>query len=304
MSPSKLLILCLLLASPVHLWAQELSPRAYWPAPKGTQILTLGAVFSDGDTVPDPSLPITGVNSEISTLVVGYLRTVELWGRTSNFVIELPYSQGDTSGSHLEDGLLSRDYEGAGDLAATLSVNLMGAPSMNPQQFADLRRNPHPILGASLRVVAPTGRYDSDNVINVGSNRWAAKAELGYIGLLSPKWHYEAQLGGWVFADNDDFLGMRKEQDPLWALELHLVRRFRPGLWASLDANFYTGGRTRVNGQRLDDLQRDTKVGFTLVYPFAGFGGVNSVKLGYHFGSVNNSDEEFNVLSLSYMRLF
>lgn len=84
----QLLLLLLLMSAPA--WAQELSPRAYWPAPKGTQVLTVGLIVSDGDTIPDPSLPITGVNSEITTLVAGYLRTLDLWGRSSNFVIELP----------------------------------------------------------------------------------------------------------------------------------------------------------------------------------------------------------------------
>lgn len=296
----------LLLGLPLVGWAQELSPRAYWPAPKGTQVLTVGVVMSEGDTVPDPSLPITGVDSDITTLVVGYLRTVELWGRTSNFVLELPYSEGDTRGALRDDSTLEREYEGVGDLAATLSVNIFGAPSMGREQFADLRRTPNPILGASIRLVAPTGRYDNSRVINVGANRWAAKAEVGYIGILSSKWHYELEAGVWFFADNDDFVGRRKEQDPLGSMEFHLVHRFKPGtgLWGSLDGNFYTGGRSTLDGQRLNDLQRDSKIGFTLAYPFRGFGGVNSVKMSYTHGSVNNRDEDFNILALSYQRVF
>ena len=57
------------LASGVSL-AQELTPRAYWPAPKGTQVLTMAVLHHSGDTVPDPSLPLTGVDSRITT---GYL---------------------------------------------------------------------------------------------------------------------------------------------------------------------------------------------------------------------------------------
>ena len=292
----------LFLFVPKPVVSQELSPRAYWPAPKGTQIVTLGMIWSDGDTIPDPSLPISGVNSEITTFALGYLRTLDLLGRTANFVIELPYSKGETVGSLREDGRdLVADYDGTGDISATLSINLLGAPSMDLAGFRDLRRKPRPILGASLKVVAPTGRYDSDKLINVGSNRWAAKAELGYIGLLTDKWHYEFQLGAWLFADNDDFLGRRKEQDPLGALEVHIVRRFSPAFWAALDMNFYTGGRSTVGGRRLNDIQRDSKFGFTLAYPFAG---ANVIKFGWHFGSVNDSDEDFDVINLSYSRLF
>jgi hypothetical protein len=72
--------------------AQELSPRAYWPAPKGTILTFVGYSHSSGDVITDPSLPIVGVDSSLNTLQVGYLQTVSLFGRTSNLVVELPYT--------------------------------------------------------------------------------------------------------------------------------------------------------------------------------------------------------------------
>ncbi|WP_239017321.1 transporter [Seongchinamella sediminis] len=295
-----------LLLLPACLWAstglaQELTPRAYWPAPQGTRILTLGAGFTEGDTVPDPSLPISGVDSRIATGMLAYMQTLDLFGRTSNLIIEQAYSAGETTVDFPDRGSLSRDYQGAGDLAATLSVNLMGAPSMNREEFAELRRNPRPILGASLKVVAPTGRYDEDRLLNVGSNRWAAKAELGYMAVLRPRWLLEFELGVWVFDDNDEFLGMTRKQGSIRSVEMHLVRRFSPGLWASLDLTGYRGGQSEIGGRRLDDLQRDSKFGFTLAYPFAGR---HALRFSYATGSVNDSEENFDVLQLSYSRLF
>ncbi|MBN7798341.1 transporter [Parahaliea mediterranea] len=281
--------------------AQELSPRAYWPAPRGTQVLTVGAIVTRGDTVPDPSLPISGLDSSIDTVAVGYLRTLNLWGRSANIVLEAPFSDGETVAEHPEGGSLGLDYSGLGDISATLSVNLLGAPSMNREEFTELRRAPRPILGASLKVVAPTGEYDSERLINVGANRWAAKAELGYIQVLSPKWLLELEVGAWVFGDNDDFLGRTRSADPLYTVETHLVRRFRPGFWLSLDANYYHGGRGSLDGRRLNDLQRDSKFGATLVYPVAD---KQAVKLSYASGSVNDSNEEFDIYTLSYQLLF
>ena len=52
---------CGVLALPAG--AQELSPRAYWPAPRGTQLLFVGYSYSWGDIVTDPSLPVVGVDS-------------------------------------------------------------------------------------------------------------------------------------------------------------------------------------------------------------------------------------------------
>ena len=294
------LALLLLLLSPLAT-AQELTPRAYWPAPTGTQLLSVGAVHTSGDIVPDPSLPISGLDSEITTLHMGYLRTLDLFGRSANLIVELPYAEGDTVVDTDESGLLERDYRGVGDLAVTLSVNLFGAPAMTPEDFAELRRNPRPILGASLRVVAPTGKYDDDRVINVGANRWAAKLEFGSVTVLRPRWLLEFEAGVWFFGDNDDFLGMTRKQNDIYSAEVHLVHRFRPGFWASLDLNGYKGGRSYVDDRRLRDLQRDSKVGVTLVFPFAR---KQALKASYAYGSVNDSDESFDIFTLSYQRLF
>ncbi|PLW67435.1 transporter [Pseudohalioglobus lutimaris] len=297
----KLLIFCAMLGVVSGAMAQELTPRAYWPAPQGTQVLTVGIVHTDGDIVPDPSLPLTGIDSSITSGVLGYLNTLDLFGRTAFIILEQAYSNGETNARVGDIGELQRDYQGRGDFAATLAVNLMGAPTMNREEFAELRRNPRPILGASVKVVAPTGEYEKDRVVNVGGNRWAAKFELGYVTVLKPKWLLEVEAGVWVFDDNDDFLGMTRKQGSIKSLELHLVRRFSPGFWASLDVNGYRGGQSSVGGQRRNDLQRDSKLGATLVFPIAR---KHAVKVAYSTGSINNSDEDFNLYQVSYQRLF
>jgi hypothetical protein len=297
----RLFVLLATLLPPLAM-AQELTPRAYWPAPVGTQVLSVGAVHTSGDIIPDPSLPISGLDSEINSLQVGYLRTLDLFGRSANLIVNLPYADGDTIVDSDIVGRVERDYRGVGDLGLTLSVNLIGAPALTPEAFAALRRDPPPIIGASLRVVAPTGKYDEDRVINVGANRWAAKLEVGSIIVLQPKWLLEFAAGAWFFGDNDEFLGNRtREQNPIYSAEVHLVHRFRPGFWASLDFNGYKGGRSRVDGQRLDDLQRDSKAGFTLVFPFATG---QAIKASYAYGSLNDSAESFDIFSLSYQRVF
>lgn len=281
--------------------AQELTPRAYWPAPKGTKVGTLGIAVTDGDLVPDPSLPITGLDSSIKTYVAGYLQTIELFGRTANVVFEVPYSDGTTSADVPGLGTLERNYRGLGDVAATLSINLMGAPSMTPEDFAALRRDPRPILGASLRVVAPTGEYESDRVINVGANRWAARAELGYILPLTSVLLLEAKANAWVFEDNDNFLGVTRQQEPIYGAQLNLIRRFSPGFWLSVDANFYRGGRSQIGPTLANDLQRDSRLGASIVFPVLKR---NAVKVSLMTGSLNDSDENFTVMSVALQHVF
>lgn len=280
--------------------AQELTPRAYWPAPKGLQVVILGYNYSTGDVVTDPSLPVVGVDSDIHLGLLAYLRTLDLWGRTANLLIELPYSRGTTRGD-LEGDLTRRDFSGLGDIGVTLSVNLLGAPTMTHADFQELRQDPPQILGASVKIVAPTGDYDPNKLINIGSNRWAIKGELGYIIPLRPRWLLELDLGGWIIGDNDDFLGVTREQQPIVSSQIHLVRRFRPGFWGSLDLNYYIGGRSTIGGEPVADLQRNSRLGGTLVIPFRGR---HAFKLGYSTGVVTESGGDYQTLLLSYQTLF
>ena len=292
--------LLLIFLLPVVVQAQELTPRVYWPAPEGTRIVSVGLSHVTGDTIPDPTLPITAVDSDITTALVGYRQTTGLMGRTATIVVEAPYSDGDTLGATEVGNERKRNYSGPGDVTATLAINFLGAPTLSREAFAELRRNPQPILGGSLKLVAPTGSYNSDKLINVGANRWAARVQVGGILPLRPQWLLELATGVWLFDDNDNVRGLTREQDPIYALDVHLVRRFGAGFWGSLDANAYRGGRSRLDGEKLDDLQRDSKLGLTLLYPFLG---KHAFKLSYSKGSLNDSDEDFDTLLIAYQLL-
>ena len=243
----------------VSVSAQELTPRTYWPAPHGTKFVVVGYSHSTGDIVTDPSLPLVGVDSTIDTGILAYQQTVNLAGRTTNIQFELPYVHGNTTGE-FQGQAASREVSGIGDFSATLSVNLMGAPSMTKSEFQEFRKNPKPILATSIKVVAPTGEYDADKLINIGTNRWAAKLKLGYLVPMPAKTVLEMAAGVWIFEDNDEFVGSTREQEPVGALDLSVVKRFRPGFWGSIDANYYLGGRTTVDGNK--------RAGFMTAYVF------------------------------------
>lgn len=290
-------VACCLSAASVA--AQELSPRAYWPAPEGTKVAIVGYSYSTGDVLMDPSVPVYGVDSKINTGFLGYLQTFSIWGRTSNVIVELPYSWGTTKGLLFEDRV-RRDFTGFNDLGITLSVNLLGAPSMTPAQFQELRANPRPILGVSLKVLAPTGHFNANRLINAGANRWAAKAEIGYMIPIRPKWLLELEAGAWFFGDDDDFLQGKREQQPIFGAEIHLVKRLKPGFWASLDLNYFEGGRQTIGGERLADVQRNSRVGGTIVVPFHGR---HALKFGYSIGVVTDFGTDFNQFLVSYQVL-
>ena len=277
--------------------AQDLTPRTYWPAPKGTRLLVFGYAYQTGDVVTDPSIPLTGVDSRIDSGVIAYQQTLDLFGRTGNFQLEVPYVDGTTTGM-VSDEPGRRDVTGFGDMAATLTINLMGAPSMSTVEFQELRHSPRPILGTSIKIVAPTGEYEKDKLINIGTNRWAVRFRLGYIRPLTARWLLEMSLGAWFFEDNDEFLGVTRKQDPIAALNFHLVRRFKPGLWGSLDLNYYLGGHSTVDDVRRADLQRNSRIGISFAYPFQR---KHAVKLGISRGVVTESGGDFRTVTLNYV---
>lgn len=279
--------------------AQELTPRAYWPAPKGTRVLVAGYSYTQGDVFLDASLPVTGVDSRLNVGLLAYVQTLGLFGRSTNLLVELPYASGTARG-FVDDELEQRDFSGSGDLGVTLTVNLLGAPSMTPGDFQALRADPHPILGASLKVVAPTGRYDEDRLVNVGANRWAVRAQLGSIIPLQRSWLLELTGGVWVYGDDDEYLAGKREQDPIFSVQTNLIKRFRPGLWASLDFTWFRGGQQTIGGHRNDDEQRNLKVGGTVVVPFHGR---HAIKLGYANGISTRRGNDFDQILLTYQLL-
>ena len=276
--------------------AQELSPRAYWPLPKDTNVLVLSYQNTSGDIVTDPSLPLTGVDSNINFVSASYQRTLSLFGRSANLQLNLPYSEGRTEGL-VEGEYRRRDTAGMGDARLRLSINLKGAPSMDRDQLRRLVQNPQTIVGASLLLQAPTGEYEPDRFINIGTNRWSAKPAIGVIWPLRPSWLFEAELGVWLFADNDEFIGATRRQEPIVSSEVHLIKILSRRIWVSVDANYYTGGQTTVGGEKRADLQRNSRAGATLYVPIKGGHGVRG---SYSTGVTTKSGGDFEIFNLSY----
>ena len=276
--------------------AQEFSPRAYWPAPRGAKGLVVGASLSTGDILTDPSLPVVGVDSRLSSGSLQYLHTFSLAGRTASMLAAVPFIEGTTEGV-LEGVPIERYVSGWGDASARLSVNLLGAPTMDRAGMAALRAEPRPILGTSVTVRAPTGGYESDKLVNLGSNRWAVKPAVGLIYPLRRKWLAELALGAWFFSDNDNFVLGKREQRPIVSSEFHLVKRIRPSFWISFDLNYYFGGRTTIGGEQKADLQRNSRLGGTLVFPFKQG---HAIRAGFSTGVVTSSGNDFETFGVSY----
>jgi len=246
--------------------AQDLEPRAYSASPIGTNFLAAGFSRSTGSSSLDPSAPITGLNAAIDTYSLGYDRAFDLAGRSASAAIQIPYRDGNVSGQ-VEGQNEHVSRSGLGDLRIRLATNLLGGPALTPAEFR-LRR-PTTTLGVSLVVTAPTGQYHPEHLINISSNRWAFKPEIGLSQPLG-NWFAEAYAGAWIFADNDNYFnGHVRSQNPLYTFQLHGGYTFRPSLWLAADATYYTGGETSINGNSSNDSESTVRWGLTLSVPIA-----------------------------------
>jgi hypothetical protein len=264
--------------------AQEFEPRTYVVAPPGLNFVGVAYGFANGAVFMDPSLPAKDVDADIHLVVMRYVRTLELFGLPTKLKVVLPLSDGHWEG-FVEDEFRIRDAAGLGDARIVMETLFAGASNEK-----------RTVWGARLQVILPTGQYDSTGVINLGANRWGAIPEIGF-SYPAGKWSFEGALAAWVFGDNDDFLGMRLEQDPLLVTKFHAVRSIRPGFWWALAAGYGYGGQTTVDGVPRDTTQSNWRMAFVMAYPIRPNQGIIvSVGSGGNFGA----GTDFDTISVGY----
>jgi len=168
----------------------------------------------------------------------------------------------------------TRRISGFGDPFFRLSINFFGAPALRAAEFKSYRQNY--IVGGSVRVGVPLGQYDDTRLVNVGSNRWSIKPELGASKAFG-RWTLELAPAVTLYTDNDDFFGGKtRAEAPLYALQGHISYTFRPGLWLGLDAVYFNGGQSTVDGIENNDRREGTRWGATLALPLSRY---HSIKL-------------------------
>ena len=260
--------------------AQELEPRAYSASPIGANFLLVGVTRSSGDVVFDPTVPITDVHADINAATLGLGRTFNLAGRQALVTAAFPYAWGDISGKVAEQAQ-SITRSGLTDARLKVSVNLWGTPALKPAEF--VRQPPRTNIGASLSVTPPTGQYLADKLINIGTNRWAFKPE---VGLSHPRgrWWLELAAGAWLFTSNDRFYPGEslRTQAPLFVFQSHVSYNVTRRAWAAFDATWYGGADVRVNSGPPASRQNNTRVGGTLSLPT---GARQSLKIAYSTGA-------------------
>jgi len=277
--------------------AQELEPRAYSVSPKGVNFVVFGFARSTGDIDFDPSLPIEDASAVLHGSFSAYARALDFFGRSANVAVTVPYVWGDLNGK-VNGSAEQVHRSGLSNSAVRFAVNLYGAPAMDLEKFARYREKT--TIGLSIAVVAPVGQYDPAKFVNIGTNRWAAKPELGISQRLG-RWDLDLYSGVWIFSANDNYQGRIRKQDPIASAQAHVSYSLRPRLWIAVDANFYTGGRTSVDGIPGNDLQRNSRLGGTISIPVTKR---QSLKFSGSSGAITNIGADFISIGVAYQYLW
>jgi len=286
---------CLLgLLAAAQAWPQQLEPRAYANVPVGLNFLIVGYAYSSGGLSTDPALPLTDEKLTLQTPILAYLHSFDAWGKSAKFDVVLPW--GCLSGSAVANGApVSRDVCGLLDPSFRFSINFHGAPAMSLEEFRSYRQDL--IVGASLQVTAPLGQYDPDKFLNLGTNRWTFRPEIG-VSKAFERLTVEVALGASFFTTNDNYFGgQRREQDPIYSTQLHLIYELRGGTWVALNGTYFWGGRTTINGVEGGDEIGNSRIGVTLALPVDRN---NSIKLHASDGVSVRTGGDFTTVGIAW----
>jgi hypothetical protein len=291
---SATLLAALFAAMATRVSAQQLEPRRYTNTPVGMNFVIAGYGYATGSVLTDPSSPLQNADVQTHEMVIAYARSLDVWGRSGKFDVVLPYAW--TSGSAEFSGeTRERDVSGLGDPRLRFSVNLYGAPAISLKEYADYQQDA--ILGASLQVTPPLGQYDVDRLLNIGTNRWTIKPELGVSKMIGPL-ILEFAAGAAFYTDNHEFLGDRtRTQNPIYSVQGHIIYSLHSGIWSAVDGTYYTGGNTTIDGVEGHDRQNNSRVGLTVALPVNRH---NSLKLFGSTGVSTRANGNFNAVGIAW----
>ena len=247
-----ILIAAGLLLVSIQAFAQLDGARTYWAVPKNLNILSAHYINGRANaTLNNLSFINPNVTVSNNMYMLTYTRSQPVLGRTFYSTLVVPASDIsatinlDPSGPAATSSTLFQ--HGLGDIIWSNTINLIGAEGL---MIKDYLRHENPTL-IYLQAAAsfPTGQYDANNPVNIGSNQYKLKLGLPMVQRLSPKVDVKRMtlevFPSYTFiSKNDDFQGQEIQQEGLFIMESHLTRDITNKAFISLDYSYIRGGST------------------------------------------------------------
>ena len=281
-----------------RIFAQDLEARSYSVVPKGMHAAALSYTYSKGNIITDFASPIQDLDVSTSAINLGYVQTFALFNKLARIQVAMPY--GFLSGTAKYHGVdTSGSRSGFLDAKVKFGMNLIGSPVLSPKEFRLFQE--HTVLGVSLVLSAPIGQYYPAKLINLGTNRWGFKPEIGF-SHRGGRLFYEFYTGVWFFTANNEFLQKSTlDQQPLFTLQAHVDYVFKSAVWVALNFGIARGGESSINDVLQDDEQRNWRLGGTFSMPINKH---QSLKALINTGVTTRAGQNYTALTLVYQYIW
>ncbi len=293
--------------------------RAYWKGRDGTnafsfQYLNLNMQASGTQQFDPAHFIYPNADTEANIIIANYARHLTLFNRASSFAfnvagggVDLDVNTNLVPPGFLPPGVtpgdsLRQSATGYADPSVQLDVNIFGTPRL--KSGVDLLNyEPTWTIDAAVMLAFPVGEYDSDKLVNMGLNRWYGRFALPikyHFGVFSPGYMSSLEItpSVWLFAENDDFVGQKMENDPLWQIEAHLTHDFTRSFFGSLDMLYRSGFQSEINGIEVGDELNVGNLGFTLGYQATGN---LAIRTGYSSNLFGDSDLDNSIIRIQFV---
>jgi hypothetical protein len=256
------------------------------------KFLVAGVGYNEGDMLFDPTVPIEGASASMDVGLLAYAQAFSVAGKSAKWAIALPVAALDASG-YVSGSFHQRQVTGLADPTIAVSVNFFGAPALSLAEFR--RYQQATIVGATLKMTVPVGQYDSDKLINIGTNRWSIKPEIGVSHAMG-RWILEGSGSiAWYETNEAFFRGNTLKQELIYSAQGHAIYSHKSGVWGALDATYYVGGQTSINGVRSHNELKNWRVGVTAAAPISKY---NSIKFSASRGISTRTGTDFDAYLL------
>lgn len=246
----KVFAIPLIFVSPNTMAGTEIFPAEFIVLPAGTRLVSLLYFHRDFSGYYSNEKKVANGELLGQALVGVYTQYGTTFNKPSSWTISLPYVNAKQTGGNFPLGF-GESAVGLSDVRFTYNFWPINAP------------NNAYSLAVSSNITAPTGRYNHDQALNAGDNRWLLSMQLGWVQKLSENLYWDFTPEWKRFSTNTDYVAnLRLEQSDIYAVTSYL--RWQPIAGWEFSGGFQVnrGGTQRINDFNLDNATNQERYFF------------------------------------------
>ena len=210
--------------------------RDYIAAPPGTDLLLWYYRYVSGNNLYSDGNKVMG-NADLKE-TIGIFRAVHftsIFGITADPQVLLPFGSASAA---FGTGGTDVSTSGLGDAIFACTFWLYNKPESKTW------------FGFTQYITAPTGDYSHEKPLNLGTNRWAFKEEVGLNKGFGNGWYIDLGGSAEFYTDNTDANTSKQtlKQDPLFTGEIHISKDITKVLYVAGEYFYHNGGNEKLNG--------------------------------------------------------